>query len=411
MRQTDIAIVGGGLAGSLAAAMLGRSGIDALLIDPHPSYPPDFRCEKLDEAQLEILGRTGLAEEILTACAPYRENWVARFGHIVEKRRGNAQGVMYDTLVNSLRALRPAHTPLVVDKVVDIDTGADQQRITLSNGESVLARLVILATGLNIGLRSKLGIERTVTSPNHSIAAAFDVEAADGRPFKFPALTYFAERPSDQMAYISFFPVRGTMRANLFGYRDLHDPWMRELRHAPQETLFSMWPALRGVIGEFRVSGRIHIRPVDLYTTRQIRRDGIVVVGDAYSTSCPAAGTGARKVLTDVERLCNVHIPLWLASPGMDGAKIDGFYADPLKLDCDAFSVTKAFELKAFSTSHTLRWAFLRWAKFFAQAGRGALGRMAGSAVGVQPLASEHSSSHDLSATPAPLYSASKQRA
>ena len=48
MRHTDIAIVGGGLAGSIVAAMLGRSGVDVVLIDPHPIYPADFRCEKLD---------------------------------------------------------------------------------------------------------------------------------------------------------------------------------------------------------------------------------------------------------------------------------------------------------------------------------------------------------------------------
>ena len=55
MRHTDIAIVGGGLAGSTAAAMLGRAGIDAVLIDPHPAYPPDFRCEKLDGSQVRLL--------------------------------------------------------------------------------------------------------------------------------------------------------------------------------------------------------------------------------------------------------------------------------------------------------------------------------------------------------------------
>src|SRR3569623_605367 len=35
MRYTDVAIVGGGLAGSIIAATLGRAGIDAVLIDPH----------------------------------------------------------------------------------------------------------------------------------------------------------------------------------------------------------------------------------------------------------------------------------------------------------------------------------------------------------------------------------------
>ena len=47
MKYTDIAIIGGGLAGSTAAAMLGRAGMPAILIDPHPAYPPDFRVEKL----------------------------------------------------------------------------------------------------------------------------------------------------------------------------------------------------------------------------------------------------------------------------------------------------------------------------------------------------------------------------
>jgi len=51
MRYTDIAIVGGGLAGSTAAAMLGRAGIPAILIDPHPVYRPDFRVEKLSGQQ------------------------------------------------------------------------------------------------------------------------------------------------------------------------------------------------------------------------------------------------------------------------------------------------------------------------------------------------------------------------
>ena len=67
MRYTDVAIVGGGLAGSTAAAMLGRAGIAAVLIDPHPVYPPELRCEKLGGEQLDLLRKTGLAEPTLRA--------------------------------------------------------------------------------------------------------------------------------------------------------------------------------------------------------------------------------------------------------------------------------------------------------------------------------------------------------
>jgi 2-polyprenyl-6-methoxyphenol hydroxylase-like FAD-dependent oxidoreductase len=376
MRHTDVAIVGGGLAGSLAAAMLGRAGTDAVLIDPHPVYPPDFRCEKLDETQLQTLRLTGLAGEVLGASTPYRESWTARFGHVVEKRPANARGILYDTLVNTVRMQIPGNTNVVNAKVTMLSTGPERQIVELSNGETISARLVVLATGLNIGLRSKLGIDHEVTSPNHSISCGFDVAAADGHPYPFSALTYFAERPSDRMAYLALFPVGTAMRANLFGYRDLHDPWLRQFRGAPRETLYAMWPRLRHLMGDFTVPGRIHIRPVDLYVTKGYRQNGVVLVGDAFSTSCPAAGTGARKVLVDVERLCNVHIPHWLASPGMDKAKIDAFYDDAVKQACEELCVEKAVGLRLFSTDPALRWTALRWAKFLAQWGRGTLSRV-----------------------------------
>lgn len=46
IKYTDIAIIGGGLAGSTAVAMLGRAGISTVLIDPHQVYPFDLRVEK-----------------------------------------------------------------------------------------------------------------------------------------------------------------------------------------------------------------------------------------------------------------------------------------------------------------------------------------------------------------------------
>lgn len=53
----------GGLSGSTAAAMLGRTGNSTALIDPHESYPADFRVEKLsDHLQAERFPRTGIAE-------------------------------------------------------------------------------------------------------------------------------------------------------------------------------------------------------------------------------------------------------------------------------------------------------------------------------------------------------------
>src|SRR2546423_4555335 len=103
MRQTDIVIAGGGLAGSCAAAMLGRAGISTVLVDPHTVYPPDFRAEKIDGTQAAVLRKTGVGEAVLRAATLDGESWVARFGRLVEKRPGDQHGILYDTMVNAMR--------------------------------------------------------------------------------------------------------------------------------------------------------------------------------------------------------------------------------------------------------------------------------------------------------------------
>ena len=74
-----------------------------------------------------------------------------------------------------------------------------------------------------------------------------------------------------------------------------------------------------------------------------------MLVGDAFETTCPVTGTGTDKVFTDVERLCNVHIPAWLATDGMGEDKIAAFYDDPIKQACDEWSSAKAYHFRSVS--------------------------------------------------------------
>jgi 2-polyprenyl-6-methoxyphenol hydroxylase-like FAD-dependent oxidoreductase len=209
MKYTDIAIIGGGLAGSAAAAMLGRAGIPAILIDPHPIYPPDFRVEKLSGIeQIERFGRTGLADAVLRAATHDGENWIARFGYLLDKAPSQQFGIIYDRLINTIRAEIPEAVEKIFAKAVSISTSTDRQMITLSNDEEVSARLVVLANGLNVGLRTTLGIERRIISRCHSISIGFDVVPAGRKPFGLPALTYFSERPSDRIPYLTLFSDR-----------------------------------------------------------------------------------------------------------------------------------------------------------------------------------------------------------
>jgi 2-polyprenyl-6-methoxyphenol hydroxylase-like FAD-dependent oxidoreductase len=378
MRYTDIAIIGGGLAGSTAAAMLGRAGIATILIDPHPVYPPDLRCEKLGGAQLDILRKTGLAEAALRAATHDGHVWISRFGYLVDKRPSDQYGILYDTLVNTIRGEIPSAVETIHAKAISVSTSRERQRVMLSDGEVISARLIMLANGLNIGLRHLLGIERTIVSECHSITLAFDLEPVGRAAFGFPALTYYPERSTDRMAYLTLFPIGNAMRANLMVYRKMDDPWLRRFREAPEQTLRAMMPGLRRMAGDFKVAGPIKIRPADLYVTEGHRQAGVVLAGDAFATSCPAAGTGTDKVFTDVERLCNVHIPNWLASDGMGAEKIAAFYDNPAKTACDAWSTAKAYHLRSLTIDNGLPWRARRWARFLVRLGQGTLRRLRG---------------------------------
>ena len=393
MRQTDIAIVGGGLAGSTAAAMLGRAGIDTVLVDPHEVYPPDFRCEKLDASQVAILRRTGLADAVLASTARGSQDWIARYGRVVEKRPSDQHGVRYDDLVNAVRAEIPASVAIVLDKAAAITNTPDRQVLTLARGEQISARLIVLANGLNSALRRNFGMEREEISPAHSITIGFDMVPA-GRPaFPFSALTYYPKK-IERLCYLTLFPVPGAMRANLIVYRDMNDPWLRRMRETPEAALREEMPGLERLTGAFTVEGPVKIRPADLYRTTNYLQPGVVLAGDAFGTSCPGAGTGTTKVFTDVERLCNVHIPRWLASDGMGVDKIAAFYDDPVKRAADEASLAKAFKLRALSTERSLYWKAMRMARLAAQIARATLRHIRGAeqrpVLAAGPIGQDH---------------------
>jgi 2-polyprenyl-6-methoxyphenol hydroxylase-like FAD-dependent oxidoreductase len=147
----------------------------------------------------------------------------------------------------------------------------------------------------------------------------------------------------------------------------MEDPWLRAFRAAPRERLAALMPGLAKITGPFEIPGAVRVRPSDLYVTTGVEQAGVVLVGDAFSTSCPNAGTGAGKALTDVERLCNMHIPQWLATPGMGAEKIAAFYADPVRAAYHAHAIGKAFKLRSLTLDPGPTWAAQRWLRFLAR--------------------------------------------
>jgi 2-polyprenyl-6-methoxyphenol hydroxylase-like FAD-dependent oxidoreductase len=99
---------------------------------------------------------------------------------------------------------------------------------------------------------------------------------------------------------------------------------------------------------------------MDLANVEGHLQPGIVLIGDSFQTSCPAAGTGVSRLLVDVERLCTVHLPEWLKTNGMGTEKIAAFYSDHEKIASDDFAFRMAHFRQALTIDAGVRWDLRR---------------------------------------------------
>ena len=370
--QVEVAIVGGGMAGSLLAALLSRAGHRVALCDLHETYPPDFRAEKPSPPQVARLEALGFGAALHRAATPVGDLTIARFGRIVARRPSRELAIDYRDLVACARAEVPA-SALRIGRVTAIDDAPEGACVRLGDGRAIDARLVVVATGLARGIVEASGFRRRTVADDYCLAIGFDVALADPRASR-SALTYHGQRLADRSAYRTLFPLGDRLRANLFVYRRHGEDWAAAFRARPAEMLRAMMPGLEPILGAFEVTGRVVTRPIALHVVEDPVRAGIVLIGDAFATTCPTGGAGLDKVLTDVERLAAL-VPGWLAAGDTGAAAVARFYADPAKLACDAEARRRDAYARAMALDPGLAWTARRWRNFLVLSGLGWLRR------------------------------------
>ena len=358
--EFDCAIIGAGLAGSAAAVVMAREGVRVALVDPRTNCLPAFKAEKLEPDQVKLLRRLSLADGVLPNAARIHAIREAHGGRVLRTVKIEQYGMRYQDLVNAVRAQLPTNVMQKVARATGVSLGRECQHIALDSGESISARLLVLAAGVGGSLHSTLGVERRVIRAPHSVSSGFDIARADRQPFPFDALTYWADSLNDAIDYVTLFLLPGRMRVNIFTYRDPRDPWFRELARQPRATLDRTLPGATALIGDWTAASKVESRPIDLYAVAPPRLDGVVLIGDSSQSVCPATGTGLSKVLTDVEVLCRTWLPQWLAAPDMRAEMIAPYYADARKIAVDRDSLASAEYRRRFSTDASWRWRIHR---------------------------------------------------
>lgn len=351
----DVAIVGAGLAGASAAAVLSGQGIRVVLIDSRETFPACFRAEKIEPDQAELFRKFGLLEGLLPFTSRIHEIVSARNTYVLRKRWIEQYGIFYQDMVNGVRRQLPASVTWKIARVQAIRPDSDSSTVTLMGGETITARLVVLACGGVGHLLEGLGIRKRMISEQHSLSIGFNIARADGKAFTFDSLTYYPDGGRTRGAFLTLFPIRDVMRANYFVYRVPGEEWVRSFGKDPDGQLNRDLPHIGHFTEAFRVSSRIEMCPIDLYRVEGHLQPGLVLLGDVYQGVCPTTGTGVSKVLTDVDVLGECVRP-WLATSGMGVEKIEGFYRHPRKMTCDGDSLRKALYQRALSTRNSSIW-------------------------------------------------------
>ena len=369
---SDVLIVGAGLGGATAAAVLSRAGYDVVVVDRHAAYPADFRAEQLVGSQTDALRRLGLLDGIVGQSTPMPNATSACYGKVIDQTHSVHYGIAYADMVNAARSLAVG-AKFITGRVAQVATGAAAQTVVLADGTALEARLVVLATGPNdSSLLAPLGITRTMLSEHHSLTFGFDLQTASRR-----ILVYYGERPGDRMDYLAVFPIGDAMRANLFCYLDPGDPWVKLFKRDPKQALLGVMPSLERTIGPFEVVGKVQVRPNSIQRAEAWQREGVVLIGDAYQSSCPAVGTGIGRILADVEALSR-FVPSWLATPGMGVDKLAQFYQDPAKRQFDDKAVRDAQFRRALCSETGWRWKAYRTQYYYRRRTLGIMSRAIG---------------------------------
>jgi 2-polyprenyl-6-methoxyphenol hydroxylase-like FAD-dependent oxidoreductase len=350
----DAIVIGAGAAGAAAATVLARSGLRVALADRQRVTAPCFKAEKVEPDQAGLLRELGLFEGVRPVLTPIPTVATAHRGRVLQLVHIEQYGVNYWELADALRAQVPNSVELHIGWVSAVEVGPEYQQVRLADGSSLQGRLVLLAGGISPGLVQRLGIARREIRSPHSLAFGFDL-VTERWPPAFASLTYYSEDVSTRVDYLTLFPIGSRCRANFFTYYGPDEARVRELSRDPSAELERLLPRLRSILGRVRVESKVEKQVIDLYTVDGPVSDGIVLVGDAHQSVCPATGTGLSKVLTDVKVVCD-HIPVWLRTPGMSRAKLASYYDDPRKRRTDAKSLEWAEHRRGFSTGTSLRW-------------------------------------------------------
>ncbi|WP_375260633.1 UbiH/UbiF/VisC/COQ6 family ubiquinone biosynthesis hydroxylase [Palleronia sp.] len=309
----DVILAGGGLAGSALAIALSQTGLSVALVDPVPAKTRgaewfDGRSYALSIGSRNLLGaigvwgavaadaqpildirvsdgRAGEGPSPLTLHFDHAEIEEGPMGHMVEDRH------LRPALLNAL-----ADVTLIEAGVTAQEAGPAGVRVTLTNGDSLSARVLIGCDGKRSAVAQRAGIRRTGWDYGQSaLVAAISHEVDHG------GVAHQFFMPEGPLAIL---PLKDNRASIVWTERRDRAKAITALPDA--DYLDVLRPRFGDFLGDIALAGARFTYPLGLSVANRFAAPRVALAGDAAHAVHPIAGQGLNAGLKDVAALAEV---------------------------------------------------------------------------------------------------------
>ncbi|MDO5621476.1 MAG: UbiH/UbiF/VisC/COQ6 family ubiquinone biosynthesis hydroxylase [Paracoccus sp. (in: a-proteobacteria)] len=310
----DVIIAGGGLNGPALGLALAQAGLRVAIVDAQPARDRagdafDGRAYALALASQRLLAALGLWRDLAAKAQEIRkvqaedghagsgpgpfglhfdgaEIEETRVGYMLEDRH------LYRALLAAMQAA-PGLTHIPETQVTGQETAPGGIRVTLSDGRSLTAALLVGADGRRSGVAERAGIRRTGWDYGQTaLVAALDHEL----PHNGTAYQFFM--PSGPLAIL---PLPENRSSIVWSVRRDEAAFIAAL---PDDAfLDTLRPRFGDFLGPITLAGPRFSYPLNLTLANSYIADRVALVGDAAHGVHPIAGQGLNLGLRDVAAL------------------------------------------------------------------------------------------------------------
>ena len=323
--DADIAIVGGGLGGSLAALTLAQAGFTISLIDAAPpgrnTLPAfDGRTTALAYASARLFQRLGLWTELEPHAGPISDILVTdgrpkdRFrtgrqasGHLHFDARRLEEATPLGWIVENRRLRLAMAKAIKAQKSIDViapatcgpvETGTAGVTLPLDTGQRLSASLLIAADGKASPLREAAGIETLSWDyPQTGIVCTI----AHERPHGGIAQEFFL--PSGPFAILPMTENRSSIV-----WTEKADRAQSYLAMTDVDFVAALGARIGDYLGNLSLDGPRWSYPLSFHLATKFHADRLAVIGDAAHAIHPIAGQGYNLGVKDIAALRDVLV-------------------------------------------------------------------------------------------------------